>query len=126
MQLTDTRLWWTHTCKIGWDVNGIYPPGAQGSDIQAVHVNQARTLIASSDSSASLCLYRYPCLNNSQDTLRYLGHSNYVKCVKFVEDVVVLPTAVAGKEPRVGKEGQIDGDGDGRDGDLGGEGIHES
>ena len=37
--LTDPSIWWTHSCKLGWDVNGVYAQGAQGTDIHSVSVN---------------------------------------------------------------------------------------
>ena len=81
--LTDPAIWETHTCKLGWDVQGVFPPGADGTDVNNVDVNANRSLVAVGDDFGSLCVYRYPCMKQSQDCRRIGGHSEHVVRVKF-------------------------------------------
>jgi hypothetical protein len=60
--LTDPAIWETATCKLGWDVQGVFPPGADGTDVNHVDVNADRTLVAVGDDFGTLCVYRYPCM----------------------------------------------------------------
>lgn len=83
--LSDNSIWWTINCKLGWDVNGVFPQGALGTDVHAVDVNYSKTLLAVADSQASLCVYRYPCIKNTQECLRAQGHTDHVRNVRFVE-----------------------------------------
>ena len=34
--LTDPAIWQTSTCKLGWEVKGVFPEGADGTDINAI------------------------------------------------------------------------------------------
>ena len=40
--LTDPALWKTSTCKLGWEVMGVFPQGADGTDINAVDASANR------------------------------------------------------------------------------------
>lgn len=89
--LVDTALWDTLTCKLGWDSNGVFPKGADGSDVNHVDANANRTQIAAADDNATLCVYRYPCLANTQDCRRLSGHSEHVTRVRFFEQDGMKP-----------------------------------
>ena len=84
--LTDPAIWETATCKLGWDVQGVYPPGADGTDVNHVDANANRTLVAVGDDFGTVCVYRYPCMKQSQDCRRIGGHSEHVVRVGFYED----------------------------------------
>ena len=64
--LTSLNLWATATCKLGWEVAGVFPSGTDGTDINAVDANPDRSLIATGDDFGSVNIYRAPVLNNSQ------------------------------------------------------------
>jgi len=83
--LTDPAIWATSTCKLGWYVQGVFAPGADGSDVNAVDCNKDRSLIAVGDDCGTLCLYRYPARNNMHDCQRHGGHSSHVTKVRFYE-----------------------------------------
>ena len=83
--LTDPAIWETSTCKLGWEVMGIFPPGADGTDINSVDCNKDRSLIAAADDFGSLCIYRFPCVKQSHDCIRLGGHSSFVQKVAFYE-----------------------------------------
>lgn len=93
-ELRDVK-WDSWTCTLGWPVQGIWPPGADGSDINAVSRSHSGHLMATSDDFGALKLFRYPC-NGSQPAgakaspaesqaqhLSYAGHSSHVMNVRW-------------------------------------------
>ena len=84
--LTDPAIWQTSTCKLGWEMMGVYPLGADGTDVNSVDVNADHSLIAVADDFGTMCLYRFPCLKVTHDCARVAGHSEHVSRVKFYED----------------------------------------
>lgn len=58
-------MWDTITCKLGWEVNGVYAQGVDGTDINSVDVIKDRKLIVVGDDLGSVCLYKFPCTKNS-------------------------------------------------------------
>jgi len=83
--LVDPMIWQSGSCKLGWDVMGVFPPGADGTDINNVCVNFNNTMVAAADDFATMAVYRYPCMKNSQDCRRLSGHAEHVTRVKFFE-----------------------------------------
>lgn len=83
--LTDPAMWSTITCKLGWDVNGVFAPGADGTDVNAIDTNKDLSLIAVGDDFGTMCVYRYPCRSNSHNCQRLGGHSSFVTNVRFYE-----------------------------------------
>lgn len=83
--LTDPLIWSTSTCKLGWYINGVFRPGMDGSDINAVDCNKSRTLVAVGDDSGTLCVYRYPVRRQDYDCVRQGGHSSHVAKVRFFD-----------------------------------------
>jgi WD40 repeat protein len=63
--LTDTALWSSLTCKLGWEVSGVFPIGTDGTDVNSVDINKNRTLVAVADDFGSLNVYRFPCIKNT-------------------------------------------------------------
>ena len=84
--LTHPTLWETATCKLGWDMMGVFPLGADGTDVNSVDCNKNRTTIAVSDDNGCMCLYKYPCIKNSQECRRMSGHSEHVTRCRFYEN----------------------------------------
>jgi len=84
--LTDVGRWNTLSCKLGWEVMGVFQAGTDGTDVNHVDVAPARNLIAVADDFGSVNFYRFPCLKNSQDCVRMTGHSEHVTRVKFWAD----------------------------------------
>lgn len=83
--LVDSALWHTITCKLGWDTNGVFPSGADGTDVNHVCTNENRSLIVAGDDFSSICIYRYPVINNSHQCRRLTGHSEHVPRARFYE-----------------------------------------
>lgn len=84
--LTDPSIWATSTCKLGWEVMGIFPIGFDGTDVNSCDANADRSLIAVSDDRGSLNVYKFPCVRNTQDCRRIGGHSEHVTRVRFYEN----------------------------------------
>merc|ERR1719230_773490 len=78
-------MWATSTCKLGWEVHGIFPQGYDGTDINHVCANENRSLVVAGDDFGSIQVYRFPVLKNSANCRRYAGHSEHVPRVRFYE-----------------------------------------
>ena len=90
-QLKDEE-WSSWTCVIGWPVQGVYPPYADGTDINAVDRSKKRfgnneyQVIASADDFGMVKLLRYPCLEKTSESVVGRGHCSHVTNVKFSQD----------------------------------------
>lgn len=77
--------WSDQTNKLGWNVEGIFPKGTDGSHINSVAMSSNQQLIASGDDYGLVCTYNNPLLEGHKSN-KYRGHSEHVTCVKFSED----------------------------------------
>jgi len=82
-ELVEPTLWQSGTCKLGWDVMGIYPPGGDGSNINCVDTNRDKSLLAVGDDFGTMCVFRYPCASSKHDCVRLGGHSSHVTRARF-------------------------------------------
>lgn len=78
--------WNTLTCTLGWSVQGIWPPDADGSDINTVDRSPNHKLLATGDDYHSVKLFRYPCYKERAPFKEYKGHAEHVLKVKFSAD----------------------------------------
>jgi len=62
---------------------GVYPQGADGSDINTVDASGDRKLVAAGDDFGSVRVFRYPVLKTSHQCRRMTGHSEHVPRVRF-------------------------------------------
>jgi WD40 repeat protein/Ca2+-binding EF-hand superfamily protein len=74
--------WASWSCTIGWPVQGVYPPCADGTDVNSVCRNKTKEVIATADDFGMVKLFRYPCLKGSLFS-KYVGHSSHVTGVDF-------------------------------------------
>lgn len=81
--LTDINMWANATCKLGWEVMGVFPQGADGTDVNAVDITPDKKTIAVGDDFGSVCIYKCPVLKNTQACRRMTGHSEHVPRVRF-------------------------------------------
>ena len=65
---------------------GIFPSGADGTDINAVDANKDRKYIVAGDDFGSINVYKFPVLKNTQPCRRMTGHSEHVPRVRFYEE----------------------------------------
>jgi len=66
-------------------VQGIFPPGCDGSHVNTVAVSPDQSLICSGDDYGLLTLYRNPCLDGHAGQ-GYRGHSEHVTQVEFSDN----------------------------------------
>jgi len=79
--LRDVR-WATWSCKIGWPVQGIFPPGTNGEHVYGVDRNKGGDIVAVADDWGLVNLYRNP--NNTKSAcISFRGHSSHVTRVQF-------------------------------------------
>lgn len=81
--LVDPAIWQTSTCKLGWEVAGVFPQGCDGTDINAVDASVDRRHLVAGDDFGSIAVYKFPVINNRQPCRRMTGHSEHVPRVRF-------------------------------------------
>jgi WD40 repeat protein len=89
------EAWATWTTVIGWPVQGIWPPGTSGDDINAVHRSNKQTpgnylLLAAGDDFGKVNLFRYPCIQKNSQGVKGAGHSSHVTNVRFAPNDAYL------------------------------------
>ncbi|KAJ1389188.1 WD40-repeat-containing domain protein, partial [Ochromonadaceae sp. CCMP2298] len=77
------RLWASQTCKLGWAVQGIWPPGSDTSDINAVDRHTDGRLLATADDLGLVKLFRFPCVSEGAGCNSFTGHSSHVTCCRW-------------------------------------------
>lgn len=80
------EAWATWTCTLGWPVQGIWPAGADGTDVNSVDRSPDGTLLATGDDFNTVKLFRYPCIKPGSKCLTYKGHSSHIPSVRFSAD----------------------------------------
>jgi WD40 repeat protein len=88
-------FWATLTCPFGWGVQGIWPPGADGTDVNAVarsHSYQDVPVVATVDDFGLVKVFNYPCLTVGAPDKCYKGHSAHVTNLGFSADDSYLIT----------------------------------
>ena len=77
--------WATQSCIYGWHVRGVWPEGADGTDINACGRSNegTRELLVTSDDFGKVKLFRYPSIVPNADHKPYNGHSSHVTNVAF-------------------------------------------
>ena len=84
--------WNSWTSVIGWPVQGVYPPYADGTDINAVDRSKKKfgnneyQLIAAADDFGTVRVLRYPCLDKKSEGVVGRGHCSHVTNVRFSKD----------------------------------------
>jgi len=82
---TVSTVWQTNSCKLGWNVQGIFPAGCDGTHINSVDMSNDECTIATGDDFGLVNIYRNPCVEGVPGrSLR--GHSEHVMNVKFFEE----------------------------------------
>ena len=82
---TVETLWSDQKCKLGWNVQGIFPPGCDGSHINSSCMTKNQKIIASGDDWGLVCIYNNPLLEGHESN-KYRGHSEHVTRVMFSDD----------------------------------------
>ncbi|XP_034024391.1 echinoderm microtubule-associated protein-like 2 isoform X2 [Thalassophryne amazonica] len=78
--------WSTSTCTLSFSTFGIWPEGADGTDINAVCRSHDGSLLASADDFGKVHLFSFPCCQPRAPSYEYCGHSSHVTSVAFLHD----------------------------------------
>ena len=89
--VTRNEKWATWTCVLGWPVQGIWPKGADSTEINAVarsnhKIPDGYHILAKGDDSSKVSLLRYPSLQKGSEAIVQNGHSSHVTNVCFSRD----------------------------------------
>jgi len=77
--------WATHTCKISWPTQGVFPPAASGDFVNGVMRSPDGSLFATGDDQGCVNLFRYPALKGAK-CASFKAHSEHVVRVTFSAD----------------------------------------
>ncbi|XP_010863875.1 echinoderm microtubule-associated protein-like 2 isoform X2 [Esox lucius] len=86
MDVVRNMEWATSTCVLGFSVFGVWPDGADGTDINAVCRSHDASLLASADDFGKVHLFSNPCSQPRAPSHVYGGHSSHVTNVAFLHD----------------------------------------
>uniref|UniRef100_A0A3P8TFW1 EMAP like 2 n=1 Tax=Amphiprion percula TaxID=161767 RepID=A0A3P8TFW1_AMPPE len=78
--------WSTSTCTLAFNTFGVWPDGADGTDINAVCRSHDGSLLASADDFGKVHLFSFPCSQPRAPSQEYGGHSSHVTNVAFLHD----------------------------------------
>jgi microtubule-associated protein-like 6 len=88
--------WATQSCILGWDVQGVWPEGSDGTDVAAVSRSHDSGLLASVEASGTVKVFQFPCVGSGLDkegslprrphSVRATGHSGYLTGVQWSHD----------------------------------------
>ncbi|XP_051899976.1 echinoderm microtubule-associated protein-like 2 isoform X1 [Pristis pectinata] len=92
--------WASSTCVLSFQVFGIWPEGADGTDINAVCRSTDDQLLATADDFGKVNLFSYPCSQPRAPSHKYSGHSSHVTNVAFLHDNTRL-ISIGGKDTSV-------------------------
>lgn len=81
--------WATHTVKISWSTEGVFPKGQDGTHINGVALSADKNILATGDDWGLVRLFRFPVRNGGRP-VSYAGHSEHVVRVGFSCDDTYL------------------------------------
>lgn len=87
---SEQGFWFTQTCKLGWPVQGIFPPGSDLSDINAVDRDISWKYLATSDDFGEVKIYRFPCIFDKAKAIIARGHSSHVTNVRWTASNMLI------------------------------------
>lgn len=91
--------WSTQNAKIGWSVQGIYPPGVDKFHVNCASKSRDSRFIATGDDWGFVNIYNYPCGKGAK-CVALRGHAEHVPKVGFSNDGYYL-FSVGGKDKAV-------------------------
>lgn len=78
--------WATGNCTLTFNAAGVWPEGADGTDVNNVCRSNNKKILASADDFGKVNLYQYPCCQPKAKKHIYKGHSSHVTSVSFLFD----------------------------------------
>jgi WD40 repeat protein/Ca2+-binding EF-hand superfamily protein len=80
---TNDVRWHTWTRVLGFPVMGLWPPGSDGTDVNAASRDPKGELLATADDAGVVKLFAYPCVVEDAPHRRSVGHASHVMGVAF-------------------------------------------
>ncbi|XP_067680200.1 echinoderm microtubule-associated protein-like 2 isoform X12 [Haliotis asinina] len=78
--------WASQDCTLSFNVAGIWPDGADGTDINNCTRSHKQHLVATGDDFGKVNLFKYPCCQPKSSSHASKGHSSHVTDVGFLFD----------------------------------------
>lgn len=78
--------WATNSCTLTFETIGIWPEGADGTDVNYCERANSKKLLATADDFGKVKLYTYPVTQPRSLCHSYGGHSSHVTAVTFLHD----------------------------------------
>ena len=75
--------WATWTCALGWPVQGIWPPGADGTDVNSVARSHDGLKVVTADDFNAVKIFNWPASGNDCTFHRHVGHMSHVMNVRW-------------------------------------------
>lgn len=88
--------WQTQSCTFGWSVQGIFETDWDGTDVNMAAKNSTgndATIVAIGDDFGNVSLFKYPCLEQTNEKKSFSGHSSHVMNVTFSQNNTKLYSA---------------------------------
>ena len=82
----NNKKWNTWTCLFGFPVQGIWPPGATGYDVNYTCRSNNQKVIATGDDLSLIKLFSCPSVVEQAPFKAYGGHSSHVTKIRFTPD----------------------------------------
>ncbi|XP_072405509.1 echinoderm microtubule-associated protein-like 2 isoform X2 [Chiloscyllium punctatum] len=92
--------WATSSCVLSFQVFGVWPEGADGTDINAICRSSDDQLLVTADDFGKVNLFTYPCSHPRAPSHKYSGHSSHVTNIAFLHDNASL-ISTGGKDMSV-------------------------
>ncbi|GMH79548.1 hypothetical protein TrLO_g6248 [Triparma laevis f. longispina] len=80
----DPKTWGRMTNIMGFPVMGIWPDFSDGTDVNALHVNEKGDIVVTCDDFGEVKLFNFPCVTEDAAFRAYRGHSSFVNNCSFV------------------------------------------
>jgi len=81
----DKVEWTGDPLLAGWDVQGLYQPGFDGTDLNDASITSDRRLVMSGDDYGTVRVHNYPAIDPTNH-LAYGGHAEFVQSVQMLRD----------------------------------------
>ena len=81
---TTGTKWATNSCKFGWLVDGVFPPGTSGPHVNGVDISADQKYVMTADNYGLVNLYNNPCRQGSK-AVSFAGHSEHVQRAYFTK-----------------------------------------
>ncbi|XP_047479702.1 echinoderm microtubule-associated protein-like 2 isoform X7 [Penaeus chinensis] len=84
-QMRDVE-WASNTCTLNFSTLGIWPEGADGTDINTCAKANQSSLLATGDDFGKVKVFAFPACNQKARCYEYGGHSSHVTAVGYLHD----------------------------------------